>query len=345
MTSKSILPDILRAKLNRLGSKLERQLPIDREFDGILDEMNALPPRIVVRADSEIAFAANLQKWRRQYPLIVRLFSPRMVDIEQLGRIPDLEFLFLFHRDGYVREEALRRLSSPIPSPFLFAAIAWRLNDWVDSVREAATECASRCFPITSPTVIADAALTLLTRENSWGRWTDERSALSTAFSRPDVAKALAAAIGAYRTGPMATVLRHALREGSLDMHLDELARDAVQPAVRATAAQALIDNHATWPSGWRWRWVDKSMGIRRRETAYSRRPLNYSAPRISVIESSAKDPSAAVRRVAVASLIQHQVDPIIARRIATPLLEDRSSSVRERAEFILRECPKAPAH
>lgn len=340
----SVLPDGLRARLNSLGSRLERQLPIGREFDGILDAISALPPGIVVRADSEIAHAANLQRRRRKYPLVIRLFSPRMADIDQLGRVPGLEFLFLFHRDGHIREAALRRLGAPIPGPFLFAAIAWRLNDWAAPVREAAAECAARCFPLTAPAIVAEAALTLLARENSWGRWTDERHALRTAFARPDVARCLAASIRTRRTGPMATILRYALREGGLDAHLETLARDAVQPSVRAVAAQALIDGHATWPDGWTWRWVDKSMGLRRRETLYRHRPLDHGAPRIPVIEASATDRSAIVRRVATSGLIRHEVDRLVARRIAMQLLRDRSPSVREQAQFILRKYRQDPA-
>lgn len=337
---KSVLPDALRSQLNILGSRLEQQVPINREFDGILPALNALPAQTIVRAEAEISLEASLHKWGRQYPVAYRLFSPRVEDIGQLERVSDLKFLFLFHRDGYVREAALRRLRSPLPSPFFFAAVAWRLNDWVAQVREAAAECAAYCFPMTPPAIIAEAALTLLGRENRWGRWTGEQSALHAAFKRPDVSRELAALLRTRSTGPMATVTRYALREGSLDPYLEMLARDAVQPAVRAVAAQVLIDGYSTWPSGWTWRWVDKSMGVRRRETTYSHRPLDRSAPRIPTIEASANDPSAIVRRVAASSIIKHGIDPAAARRIAEPLLGDRSPSVRARAEFILREGP-----
>jgi len=336
----SVLPDALRGQLNVLGSTLEQQLPLNREFDGILGALNALPAHTIVRAEAEISHEANLHKWRRQYPIVYRLFSPRIKDIDQLERVPDLKFLYLFHRDGHIREAALRSLRSPLPSPFFFAAIAWRLNDWVAQVREAAAECASYCFPMTPPTVIAEAALTLLARENSWGRWTGEQSALRAALKRPDVARNLATIVSTRSHGPMATVTRYALREGTLDPYLEMLARDTVQPAVRAVAAQALIDGYATWPSGWTWRWVDKSMGVRRRETTYSHRPLDRSAPRIPLIEACANDSSAIVRRVAASSIIKHGIDPAAARRIAEPLLGDRSPSVRERAEFILRRGP-----
>jgi hypothetical protein len=342
VTPQSVLPPSLTAKLNSVGERLDRQLPIGQAFDGLVAEMNAVRPSVIVRADSEIANAANLQKWRRQFPLIVSLFAPRTVDMDQLGHIEGLEYLFLFHRDGYIREAALRRIHSALPSAFFFSAIAWRLNDWVHPVRAAAAECANRCFPITAPEVIAEAALTLLARENSWGRWSEERGALAKAFARSDVAECLAAAIQTRRTGPMATVLRYALREPNLDCHLEMLARDAVQPAVRATASQALIDGCATWPDGWDWHWVNKPMGIRRRQTTYRERPLKHTVERIPLIEASARDPSAIVRRIAASSIIRYTIETDLAKAIARPLLQDRSPSVRERAEFIFKRIAEA---
>jgi hypothetical protein len=342
VTPKSILSDTLRGKLSILGSRLEQQLPINHEFDGVLAELNKLSPAVVVRADHEIALAGNLQKWRRQIPLVVRLFSSRMRDMDQLAQVDDLKFLFIFHKDGCIREAALKRIDAPIPSPFLFAAIAWRLNDWVAPVRQAAALCASRCFGSTSPVVIAEAAILLQARENSWGRWSDERRALVSTFYRADVGEAMVKIMRSRSTGPMATMLRYALRENSLDSHLESLAREAIQPAVRAAAAQALIDGQASWPSGWIWRWINKPMGLRRRDTTYSHRRLVHNVPRIPMIEVSAADPSALVRRVAVASLIRHQVEASLARRIAAPLLTDQASSVRERAEFIFKTRPEA---
>lgn len=312
-------------------------MPVEHEFDGVIDAIYTLAPADVVRADSEIALAANLQKWRRHFPLVTRLFSPRITDREQLERVPDLEYLFLFHRDGFIREQALGRIDGPLQSAFLFAAIAWRLNDWVEPVRQAAARCASRCFPSTDASIVAEAALALLARENSWGRWSDGRSALFKAFARPDVADALAVAIRTRPAGPMATVLRYALRDSGLDSSLPQLASDAVQPAVRAVAVQALIDGRATWPSGRTWQWVNKPMGIRRWETQYSHRPLACSAARIPLLEAASRDPFATVRRVAASALIRYELGTEQARRIAAPLLNDRSPSVRQRAEFIFK--------
>jgi hypothetical protein len=332
---RSALPASLREKLNTVGSRLEQKLPANREFEGILDGLNALPAHTIVRAEAEISVEANLHKWRRPYSLMHPLFAPYVEDIDQLKRVPSMEFLFIFHRDGFIREAALRSLRSPLQSSFFVAALAWRLNDWVAEVRKAAAECASYCLPVTPPAIIAEAALTLLARENSWGRWTGEQSALRAALTRPDVGRDLATILKTRSSGPVATVMRYALRESGLDPYLETLAREAFQPAVRALASQALIDGYAMWPSGTVWRWVDKSMGVRRRETTYSQRPLSLNTARIPMIEASANDPAVMVRRVAVSGIIRHEIDPTVARTIAESLLQDRSASVRERAKFI----------
>lgn len=62
LTPKSVLPESLHAKLGDLGAKLEQQIALGREFDGILDEMSDLKASTIVRADSAIAYSANLQK-------------------------------------------------------------------------------------------------------------------------------------------------------------------------------------------------------------------------------------------------------------------------------------------
>lgn len=334
----SVLPERFRGILRRVGQTLEDQRPLGHECDGVLDCLNALAPSTISRAEGEIADLANLKRWRREIPLLKRAVSRRVRDIDQLDQRSDLKFLFLFHRDGLVREQALRSIREPLPSAFLFAAIAWRLNDWVPEVRQAAADCGARCFVRTSADCIAQAALALLARESSWGRWSGERDILALAFARPDVGDALALQLQSLATGPLSRIMNYALKYDSLDRHLDMLARKAVQPAIRAAAAQALIDGHARWQSGWIWTWIDKPMGLRRREPAFATRPLTCIAPRMQWIETGAADRSAIMRKMALDALIRHRADPLDARRIAEPLLKDASAPVRERAEFIVKK-------
>lgn len=234
--SVAILPDQLTELLACIGSKLEQQQSIQSELGRALHALNDLPASTVVKAERQISDAAKLHHyWRRPKPSVFRL-SAWPSGIEQLEREPGLEYLFIFHMDGTLREAALNKIASGLPSPFLFAAIAWRLNDWAAPVRVAAAECAKRVFPLTAADVIARAAIVLWSRENSWRRWTIERAVLIEALSRPDVAEAFADAVMKKQTGGVTEVLLGALQNGWLDPYLEQLAREAAQPAVRAVA-------------------------------------------------------------------------------------------------------------
>lgn len=335
MFAVSVLPNELLTALRRVGIKLERQQRIEAEYRGIVNGLNTLPAILLTRAESEIVEAARLYRWRRQLPILIRLFGRRLTDRAQLRHLPGLEFLFLFHRDGHIREAALVRISGPIPSAFLFAALAWRLNDWVEQVRSAALDCATRVFPITSADIVADAAMALLGRYHSWGRWGPRHQVLEEAFARTDVAEKLANILAGELVGPSATILQYALRSAVMDAHLARLARDAIQPAVRAMATRALIDGVVRWPNGWRWRWIDKSMGIRRSETVFETRALTTPSNRFRHIEVGLIDRSAMVRNAAISGLIRYRDEIPNARTLAASLLTDRSRRVRERAEFL----------
>lgn len=333
-----VLPAALRERLVGLGERLDARWPVNAELD--IPDLHALPPEHIVRLELEIVSAARLFHSSR----MVRsgLFDSKRTPLQQLETVPGLEYLFIFHADGHFREAALRKIAGPLPSAFAFAAIAWRLNDWVPEVRAAAVECAARTFPVTAAGIVAAAAMALLRRENSWGRWTTERTLLAKAIERPEVAAALAEAIIARRTGPGATVLRQALKGATFDRHLPRIARSAAQPSIRAIAAQALIDGITTWPDGWEWRWIDKSMGNRRREPRLGRRNFQPTVPRQELIEACARDRAATVRKIALASLIRYDLVSPEARRIATALVDDPSRAVRERAAFILQRNAEA---
>jgi len=116
--------------------------------------------------------------------------APRRSDSHSSQRFSGL-VLFLVPRDGRLREAASRKLSGGLPTPFVFAAVALRLNDWAAPVQKAAIQCASRCFPFTNRDIVALAATVLLIRQVSWKRWSGEREALDEAFGRSDVAEHL----------------------------------------------------------------------------------------------------------------------------------------------------------
>jgi hypothetical protein len=335
----SVLTPDLSAALKDVGQLLTRGDRITGELGRALGLIAGLSPADVARADGAIADAAMLHHWRPRQSnqgLWLRLRTD-VSDTEQLLRTPDLEKLFIFHRDGRLREAALLRLSGGLPNPFLFAVIAWRLNDWAQPVRAAAVRCARRCFPATAPEIVAAAATTLLARQWTWARWGDEHQPLFEAFNRNDVAACLASLLIQGRTGPMSTTLRYALRTSAIDVHLDDIARDAVQPSVRAVALETLIEGRAKWPSGYGWEWIDKSMGLRRQVTIFDHRALDVAASRSLLISRGIRDRSPAVRRVALDGVMRYMLTTREGQNFAALLAEDRSPSVRERAAFILR--------
>jgi hypothetical protein len=179
--ARPILSPSLLAKLAALATRPAT----NREIDDILTELAALPAHLVVRASREIATSARLGWWqperrpRRVAPtrraiLLFRRIKERLwpksppvafpYDRERLAANANLAWLFLFHPSGYLRVAALHRINTAPASPFFLAALAWRLNDWVRQVREAARLCAERELPLVDAHVAATAALYLLGR-------------------------------------------------------------------------------------------------------------------------------------------------------------------------------------
>lgn len=330
-----ILSEPVVDALGRLRGRLERREDLRDEIRTVLSLLADLPPDKIAQADRAIANAASLYLPYRTGSDV--LPSSRSVWAQQLLQTPGLEYLFLFHRDGRVREAALLKITGGLPTPFLFAAVLWRLNDWAAEVRAAAVRCADRSFPTTAPDVIARTATALLVRQSTWGRWNDERTILDRVLVRHDVAEHLAGLIAGSATGPLASLVRYALRTSALDPHLKRIALEATQPAVRAVALHAIIWGEAEWPSGYAWEWIDKSMGIRRRVIVSDRRPLVVDCSREAMIARGIEDRSAIVRRVALDGVMRYLSGTSTGRGYAAALVGDRSASVRERAEFILR--------
>ena len=335
----SLLPENLTQALARVGDQLQAGKSLEDCLPPALGLLETLPPHLAIVAGGQIAEAAKLYR-RQPDDSILALFTRRLSDKEQLLRFRGSEKLFIFHFDGRIREAALQRITGPISSAFLFAAIAWRLNDWVEQVRSAATACAARTFNQTSPSIIAQAAKILMLREYTWQRWDKERGVLWDCFARNDVAEAMANDLISAQQGPSARILRQALKQPSIDSHLDGIAQSAVQPGARAAALQTLLAGEAKWPNGWEYYWIDKSLGRRGTRTKYETRPIEQRDGQDTpgLIVRGLHDLSAMVRRVAAQALIDRGVEIPDARNLASELLKDRSPAVRERAAYLLRD-------
>jgi len=356
MTSqlRPVLPPSTSSRLSALGTRLGRKRS-DHELRQVVTELSALPANLVVRASREIARDARLG-WRQPYQLPSRVVAagtayrvwmrlkqalwfewPSPSEQALLKRNNDFAWLFLFHPSGHVREAALDCVNSPPTSPFFFSSLAWRLNDWVQPVRQAAERCAERVLHQTASDVAANAALYLLDRHLAWGRWNNEFRALDKTFEREDVMADVALQLAQRSTGPLANCLRHALRYPAMDKHLPRLASAAIQPSVRAVAYRCLISGIAAWPVGLEWAWIDKVYGLRRRVPKLETREIQRTNSAADIIKAAIHDRSNIVRIVAADAVISVRSQLPDADQLIARLANDRSPAVRERANYMLR--------
>jgi len=361
--SKSVLPAALAERLARL--KPNKGTDSGQELKEVLDELAQLPPESIVRASNEIATSARLGRWLSRnapmrvvprgrfsfsLPLSWKVFAfdrikddpPSERDLLKIN--PDYAWLFLFHPNGHIREAALRHISTPPRSPFFLSALAWRLNDWVGQVRQAARHCIERIGAGLSPEVAAETGLYLLSRRLIWGRWRDEAQTLSLILAREDVIAAIADRLRTRTNGPMAACLRNALQHPGIDRHLPALAARAIQPSVRAIAYQCLISGKAPWPIGHEWIWVDRVYGLRRRIPKFETRELRRDHAAATYVADGLRDRSAFVRKIVADAMIVARSDLPDERHLVALIANDPNPAVRSRADFMLRHPPSQGA-
>lgn len=343
-TGSSALPASLAARIERVVAGLRDGTVSRADLDASVSGLAALPPSSVAVAGAAVAALLLPPAGRWSSPGVLR--DHRRADLARLGAVSDLDRLFLFHPDGYVREAALRAWEGPARTGFEIAAIAYRLNDWVLPVRSAAQDCAARVFPEAEAGRAVEALLFLLQRMPEWQRWQglqaeppENGGVLNDLMARPDVCARLAEHLRLARTGPTARLLQRAARWPGLDPALPDLARRAFLPSVRACALRFLIEERATWPEGTRREWVDKTYGLARRVRVIGERRLVRTSDLETLIAMGAGDRSGLVRRVAADGLAVHRA--ALGERmnaLVERLADDTSPSVRWRAAFIQKE-------
>ena len=321
------LPESLQGAVRRLGEDIRSGRNLAPGLAHLLEEYDTQQPPIAISADREIANVCGLYHWTKL----------GHSELDLLAGTPGLEWLYIFHGNGHLREAALERIADPPRDAFLFTALAYRLNDWVGPVRAAAERCARRVFPTTNPAVVAVAAMFLLERRRHWRRWQNEAATLDDAIARHDVAGPLVSRILVQSSGPTARILGQALRSDGIDRYLPDVALSAALPAVRAIAFHALIDRRAVWFEGYENQWVDKSLGVSRRMPTLGGRNLTYVANRETAIAQAASDRAAIVRKVAADGLIKYRDELTNIDAISQILAIDMNAAIRERIAFLLR--------
>jgi len=286
---------------------------------------------------------SNFDYWER---LIRSEFSSAMESSVQpkwkiwLNSAPFLTWVDLCNWDGYKREKALRTLSSGAPNSFFFTLILRRLNDWVPEVRKAARETLPQIAKLTDPIHVAESLCLVLSNWNSWGRIeATDKVALFDIISQEEIVNAIKSKIICDVSGPLTTILAQIGRTPVLDNSLSEIAKDSIQPAVRAKAYRSQFEGKVTWFEGRKWKWTDIRYCEGRMIPIISERELSLSFDFLNVLKCASVDRSSIVRRVAAEMLIKelnNLGDDSL--KLANTFSSDSSSTVSERGKFALKK-------
>ncbi|MCG7497350.1 hypothetical protein MHO82_10785 [Vibrio sp. Of7-15] len=251
-----------------------------------------------------------------------------------------LTWLDLISWDGYKREKTLRTLSGSAPNSFFFSMALRRLNDWVPQVRLAAREQLPLIAQETDPKAVADAISIAVVSWSSWGRIEDaDKEAFLQIMNREEVAESLKTKLIVSASGPMPFVFSQLGRTNILDDSLYEIARNAIQPALRAKAYRSLFEKRLVWSEGRKWEWTDIRYCQGRQKAVTSERKITVSIPFLDLLRDSSADPSSVVRKVSAEFLIREleslgHESKVYADKFAT----DNATSVSERGHFALKQ-------
>lgn len=289
----------------------------------------------------------NLDRWERllrwEFCMALESSTPDKWKF-RTGTKPFLTWIDLCDRDGFKREKTLRTLSGAAPNSFFLALAVRRLNDWVPQVREAAREKLFKIASNSDPEHVVDVLCVILPHWTSWGRMKDEdKQVLLDITSIPKVVLSLKSRIISATSGPMASILSQAGRTEIFDKYINEIAKNAIQPSVRAKAYSCQLQNKMVWFAGRKWKWIDKAYCKQRLEPILCERTLSVSAPFLKTLKMAARDRSPIVRRVAGDMLIQ-KLNKIGTEsfELAELLASDPSPSVAERGDFALKRLGKS---
>lgn len=333
---RSVFPERLQLALDTFRNDLNSGRVSEGLVMLIVDQLSALPVETVARAEQELPVSAGLYRgtWDD-----IEYIPPKQIDL--LRSVDGLEYVFLFHRNGYLREAALHKLDGAMPSAFFFAAVAYRLNDWVQPVRQAALECALRMFLETNSEIVTTAAMSLLMRRRLWTRGKAETIIIDEVFSRAEVLERFVERLLTTDQGPLGRILISALYDDRIDAYLPVLAQKARRADVRVVALRALVKEEARWPEGLEKKWIDKSMGQYRLAVRYNSRPLTVTEPVEALILAASMDRVATVRKVAMQALVDAPHLWRNMKSVVGRFAVDRSAAVRTGAEYILQHQPE----
>lgn len=321
--------EALRAAVREFAMSINSTFRRSTDMSSLIEVTSSLPLSSLAHWEQLIRSEFSLALRSTAAPWVIAWAKPNRF----------LTWVDLCSWDGYVRERTLRTLSGPAPNSFFFSLAARRINDWVPGVRSAAREKLPLLARQSNPEHVVDALCAMLPIWVSWGRMEAvDQQVVAELLAIPDVIDALKLRLISMALGPMSVVLSQAARTAVLDGDLADIAKHAVQPAVRATAYRALLTGRVHWVQGRRWQWTDVRSCKGKLQNVLGERPLQEVPPFLETMEQAASDRSCIVRAVAAEALVR-EMDALggVAVSLARRLASDRSPRVAERGRFVLQ--------
>ena len=210
----------------------------------------------------------------------------------------------------------------------------------------------------TDTELVVDVLCATLPRWNFWGRIeAKDKQALIEIARNEKVRDAFNSRIVSALTGPMAAILSQTGCAEILDCHLEEIARTATQPSVRAKAYRCLLEGKIVWSIGTECKvkvqmvwsvgpacgWTTVRCNEGRRKPTLRERDLAVVPDFVETLKLAIIDRSPMVRRLAVEMLVREPEkvgDEIL--KLAGVLASDATPSVAERGRFALERALKS---
>jgi len=247
---------------------------------------------------------------------------------------PAMSRLLIHEPEGHAREAAVHALPAPEADPMLMALLVVRANDWVASVQSAAKSRLAETVHRADSSVLVPLVPELLDRVTTWGRGGSD--VLEFFESRQDWPEILLESFLTESNGPLAVRLRLILKHPVLDAHVEALATRTMSSFVRAIATEVVLTGKTKWIRGYGYRWIDKTMGLRRRVAIWGEREVDIEdAVRASVLRKAARDRNVQVRKLTGDLLIREGLSET---DILNLLSVDKSVAVLDRVEFARRK-------
>ncbi len=330
MQQPQVMEDKVIAAVNEFASSI-------KSGGNIVADMSEL-----VYVTSQLTLS-NFDYWERlirtEFSLAMRDFSPSKWE-PWLKPKAFLTWLDLTSWDGHKREKTLRTLSGGAPNAFFFSLAIRRLNDWVPQVREAARDKLLELAKATKPEYVVEALCISLSNWGSWGRIeTIDKNVILLIITEDRVAELLIKKIMSSATGPMTSLFSQLGRTSILDGKIEDVAKLAIQPSLRAKAYRSLFDERVTWSEGRKWVWTNIQYCEGRLSPIVRERKISVHTPLLDLIKASAGDRSSIVRRVSAEVLIR-ELDKLgdVSKTLAVKFAADKSAAVAERGKFALKK-------